>query len=332
MKQIPAFEAVLGQDRAIAQLRQLLESKSVPGAMLFIGPVSVGKFLSAISFAMTANCCEEDRDSIIGCRVCGSCSRIKSGNHPDILIIKPDGNYIKIGQIRELIEKISTRPKEAFTRFIIIDGASAMTVEASNALLKSLEEPPHNTVFILISSSMLSVLPTIRSRCCHIGFSPLRRKTLEMILTSSLGYPSEVSISASLMSEGSVRTAVDAIEKGWTEKRRWLYSEVAALRNRSLPVILALAEDLSQKSDDIKASLEIIKSLFRDLAVFRYRPDIFFNHDLKYVLESALPNYQEQELVSILEKVHESQRSLELNAVSRLILETLFLKIAGFHK
>ncbi|WP_084156149.1 DNA polymerase III subunit delta' [Desulforegula conservatrix] len=332
MKHIPAFDAVLGQDRAIAQLKQLLASKSVPGAMLFTGPASVGKFLTAISFAMAANCCEEGSDSIIGCRVCGSCSRIKSGNHPDVIIIKPDGNYIKIGQIRELIEKISTRPKEALTRFIIIDGASTMTVEASNALLKSLEEPPQNTVFILVSSSMMSVLPTIRSRCCHIGFSPLGRKALEMILISSVGYTSEISASASLMSDGSVRTAVDAIEKGWIEKRRWLYSEVAALRNRSLPVILALAEDLAQKSDDIKASLEIIKSFFRDLVVYRYRPEVFMGHDLKSVLETALPYYQDSELVRMLEKVHESQRSLELNAVSRLVLEMLFLKIAGFHK
>jgi len=162
--------------------------------------------------------------------------------------------------------------------------------------------------------------------------SPLGRKTLEMILISSVGYTSEISASASLMSDGSVRTAVDAIEKGWIEKRRWLYSEVAALRNRSLPVILALAEDLAQKSDDIKASLEIIKSFFRDLVVFRYRPEVFVGHDLKSVLETALPYYQESELVSMLEKVHESQRSLELNAVSRLVLEMLFLKIAGFHK
>lgn len=332
MKQSTAFDSILGQDAAVRRLRQIIERKSLPGAMLFTGPESVGKYLVAVSFAMAVNCDEREDSNIYGCGICGSCHRIEAGIHPDVLTVRPDGNHIKIGQIRDLIEKISTRPKEASTRFVMIDGVSLMTVEAANALLKSLEEPPLNTVFILISSSMLSVLPTIRSRCCNIGFMPLETESVEHILSGKLEYSHEVASSASLMSDGGVRSAVAAIEKGWSERLFWLCSETAALKTMSLPVILALAEEMTRKGDDIKTALEIIKGFFRDLAVFRYKPDSIRSRDSIAVLGRAARYYEDHELVSILEKVHEAQRSLELNAVSRLAVETLFLKIAGFIK
>lgn len=316
----------------MSQLRRLLSSGSMPGGLLFIGPESTGKLLTAQAVAMSANCQREADKPQEGCGVCSSCSRIRSGNHPDVFLIKPDGNFIKIGQIRELIDKISTRPKEAFVRFVVIDGAHTMNLEASNALLKSLEEPPRNTVFILISTSLMSVLPTIRSRCIQIGFSPLGADIIGKILTSVLGYPSKDSESAAMMSGGGVRMSVEAIEKGWLDKRRWLYSELATIRSRTIPAVLALAEDLSHKGEEIKSYLEIVKTFFRDLVVLKYRKDSFCGSELEVLLSSAMPQYQENEIVALLGKVHEAQRSLELNAVSRLVLEMLFLKIAGFHK
>lgn len=326
------FDSILGQDKAISRLRQIIDKNALPGAMLFTGPDGVGKCLASVSLAMTVNCKFFLENSGEGCGVCNSCSRIKSGNHPDVMMIRPDGNFVKIGQIRDLIEKISIRPKEASIRFVIIDGASNMTLEASNALLKSLEEPPQKTCFILISSSMLSVLPTIRSRCCNIGFSPLSRETVEKILSKLHGYGSEISTPAAAMSDGSVKAAISAIEKGWAERRRWLYQEIASLRNKSLQAVLALAEEISAKSDDVRTSLEITKICFRDLAVFRHSPDSVYGKDLIPLLERTSSFYEDRDLVAILERVHEAQRSIELNAVSRLVLETLFLKIAGFIK
>lgn len=332
MEDSGVFDLVLGQDEAIKRLRQIISKNALPGAMLFTGPEGVGKCLAAVSLAMSVNCCAMTGIKGEGCGVCGSCQRIKSGNHPDVLIIRPDGNYIKIGQIRELLEKISIRPKEASVRFIIIDGASSMNIEASNALLKSLEEPPQRTCFILIASSMVSLLPTIRSRCCNIGFSPLSRENLEMILSGVHGYGPEISSAAAAISGGSVKSAFFAIEKGWIERRKWLCSEISSLRSRPLGYVLALAEEISVKGDGVDTSLEIIKIFFRDLAIFRHRADAVYGNDFSALLEKASKYYDETELFSILEKIHEAQRSIGLNAVSRLVLETLFLKIAGFIK
>ena len=158
------FSAILGQEKPLTALRSALSSGHLHHAYLFCGPDGVGKELSAVTLAQAANCARGDGDA---CGVCTSCRKIASFNHPDILWVMPEAEMvarkragradfagtpskdIRISQIRGIQESLAFRPLEAKTRFIFICGAHAMNIQAQNALLKTLEEPPQSTVIIL---------------------------------------------------------------------------------------------------------------------------------------------------------------------------------------
>ena len=143
----------------------------IAGAYLFVGPTGVGKETVANHFAKSINCLELDEGA---CGTCISCRKTADGNHPDTQIVSPSGAWIRIDQIRELQKRIVYRPYEGIRKVAILREAERMNLEAANCLLKTLEEPPAESVLILLTSNLDALIPTIRSRCQIIKFNPLR--------------------------------------------------------------------------------------------------------------------------------------------------------------
>lgn len=170
---------VLGQPRAVRLLLNTLKTGRIPSAMLFAGEPGIGKKYTAINFAKAINCLSNGSDS---CDSCSSCKKIESGIHPDFLFLKPEKGEIRIDDIRSIEDALSFRPFEGKRKLVIIDEAERMNQSASNAFLKTLEEPPSGSVIILITSSPESLPSTIRSRCCRISFTPIPEKETEEIL------------------------------------------------------------------------------------------------------------------------------------------------------
>jgi len=139
-------------------------------AYLFLGPDGSGKFEAAKNFAKTLNCPAAKPEP---CGTCAHCKKIDSEAHPDVFFAEPKGASSSIGidEIRFVIAKANLRPYEAAKKVFIIKGAHSMNDEAQNAFLKTLEEPPKDTVFVLISRSKDLLLPTIVSRCYAVNFS-----------------------------------------------------------------------------------------------------------------------------------------------------------------
>ena len=157
------------QDEAVLFLRRVVEGR-FNDPLLLVGEDGVGRRFSALQ-AIKEIFCERDREP--GCQ-CGGCFKIDRGCHPDLTTIStPEDKWIKVETIRETNELAWKGPMLASRRFIVVDGADGMTNEASNALLKTLEEPPPATRFILITESYQRVIPTIRSRCGRISYRPL---------------------------------------------------------------------------------------------------------------------------------------------------------------
>ena len=168
--------------RDIAGHRHLLElvagaasRGSLPPSLIFAGPEGVGKRLAAVALAQFVNCASRGRTGIpTACGTCAACTRIARGVHADVLVVEPgDTGSIKIDQVREAIERTGYRPFEGRRRVVIVDDADAMQHVAQNALLKTLEEPPSASMFVLVTSRPDMLLPTVRSRCQRLRFGRL---------------------------------------------------------------------------------------------------------------------------------------------------------------
>ena len=172
---------ILGQRHACTQLWKSLAADRLHHCYLFEGPAGVGKATVALRLAMAANCLELPAAEA-PCGRCASCASIAAGRHPDVIELVPDEDQasgtISIDQVRDLLRKLALHRHSARRRFVIVDPADLVRVEATNALLKTLEEPPSATGFVLISARVASLLPTVLSRALRVRFGAVPEAAL----------------------------------------------------------------------------------------------------------------------------------------------------------
>jgi len=167
---VSIWDGISGQDRVISLLRRAIERSRVPHAYLFSGPVGAPLMETSIALAAALNC-QNARGE--GCGQCDACSKIIGGIHPDVVTLVREGaaNIVPIESVRnQVIARIGLPPHEADTRVFIVEEATALAPPAANSLLKTLEEPPGRTVFVLCTTAPEQLLPTIRSRCQRVRF------------------------------------------------------------------------------------------------------------------------------------------------------------------
>ncbi len=221
-----ALRDVIGQDKAANILLRTIQRGRIPSSYLFAGESGIGKKFTAINLAKALNCLgldtplakEEDVRGIDACDKCSSCRKIDSGVHPDFLLISPEGGQIRIEEIRAIDEVLSLKAFEGRYKVVIVDDADTMNPFAANAFLKTLEEPPENSLIILVSSNPDRLPDTIRSRCSKINFTPLSQDACEEVIKKALNQKSEESIQQIMKKE---------VKKKRSEKE----SETSALPN-----------------------------------------------------------------------------------------------------
>src|SRR5438876_275216 len=180
------FRAITGHRPLLELLARAIARGTLPPSLIFAGPEGVGKRLTATALAQALNC--EQGPGIDGCGDCPACKRIARGVHADVLVIEPgESGSIKLDQVREAIERSAYRPFEGRRRLVAIDQADALVDVAQEALLKTLEEPPPASVFVLITSRPDVLLPTLRSRCQRLRFGPLSAADVADVLIRDHG-------------------------------------------------------------------------------------------------------------------------------------------------
>ena len=162
-----SFEGLIGNEDVKKTLIKAINSNEIVNSYMFVGQAGIGKKEFARDFSKMILCLSEDKKN---CSNCNSCIKFESDNHPDFFQIEPDGNSIKIAQMRQMQDNIYQRPIVSEKKVFIINDADKMTEEAQNSLLKTLEEPPKYITIILIVSNENMMLNTIKSRCLKIYF------------------------------------------------------------------------------------------------------------------------------------------------------------------
>lgn len=249
-----SFSTIRDQMVAVRLVRNMLLRERIPNALLFWGPSGVGKGLCAIEMVKAIYCHQADGDA---CDSCLACRKVIHGNHPDLLEVVPvkKARIIDVEAIDTIVEMASLRPYEAQWRVFIIHDADRMRAPAQNHLLKTLEEPPGRSVFILLSEHSRALLPTIRSRCQQVRFGSLRADTVAELLISERQLAPEVAQSIAAISQGQMTRALDLID---SEKRAIVIDIVTRLGQGEDPLAVAdeFTKYLSAQRRQIEASVK----------------------------------------------------------------------------
>jgi len=276
---------------------------SLPPSLIFAGPDGVGKRLAALSLAQLFNC-----PSVAGgadgelapdaCGNCSACRRIARGVHADVLVIEPgDTGSIKVDQVRAAIERTAYRPFEGRRRVVIVDDADAMEAPPQNALLKTLEEPPAASTFVLVTSRPDLLLPTVRSRCQRIRFGPISPGEMASVLMRDHGFEEREAHAAATAAEGSIGRALEGDSEAYVGARDAAEAMLkmaaqAATPGQRLAAARALGGDKVDR-DELGRRLRLVASMLRDIGVLLSGADerALANGDLKPALARLLPAF-----------------------------------------
>lgn len=306
----------------------------VSHSYLFAGPDGVGKKLVALEFAKILNCRGDAKSDTVNCG-CSSCKKIEKRIHPDVVLVEFTGvKNIKVDQVREEVEdKLFLKPFEARFKVVIVDESDRMNNSAQNAFLKTLEEPPKDSIIILVTSSPTSLLPTIRSRCQMLWFNPLGESVIAEMLESRGDYSSEEAVLAARLSGGSPGKALK-LDNELIEWRKDLLSSLSGSSRFSASDITGLADSVSQgsSSDDserLELAFRFIYLWLRDLILIKIGSEEIINTDLREEIRRTADFWETGELLEKQKYVEKTWYDIfRTNANTRLAIENLFINLA----
>ena len=336
------FSQIFGQERAIGFLKKVMDRDKIPHAYLFVGISGIGKTTTALAFTQAVNCIEPVKGE--GCGRCRSCRQIIGGNFPDLLFLEPDGQNLKIGQIRDLNHALAFKPLSGRYRVSIIKKAEMMTAEAANAFLKTLEEPPLGNILLLNVTEPLDLLPTIVSRCQKVSFKPLSVNIIEQALTKGTEVEGDKASVLAKISEGSLGRALRMFDSGFLEKRDEYLSRLMALHGCSPQEVLTMAVDYARRAKKKNLDpaekgegglfdlLNVWKTWYRDLLLMKIEgpEDLIINIDFSHKLQNLCKNFKVDHLINSIAILDEAQRDLLRMRNIDLMMENMLLTLRRF--
>jgi DNA polymerase-3 subunit delta' len=353
------FRDVIGHRPLVRLLARSVRDGTLPPSLLFAGPRGVGKRLTAVATAQALNCpraaAPEHPDASAprlapgsqpplesalpfdGCGVCPTCSRIARGVYPDVLIVEPgDTGSIKIEQVRDVVDRAAYRPFEGRMRAVIMDEADALVAAAQHALLKTLEEPPPSSVFMLVSSRPDALLATVRSRCPRLRFRPLSPIELADVLMKQGSSEADARAIAAT-ADGSVERALDARGTDLVDARSAALRVLAQSAATDDPRRrLESTRDILPKTsgggasdrEHVSVHLRAMASLLRDVALLSTRADSrgLANRDVRPALE-RLGAYHGDRGVRAFTAVDQALVALQRNAGVKIVADWVVLQL-----
>ncbi len=348
-REIYMFDKLTGNNQIKEVLRRLLAFKRVPSSLLFAGAGGVGKKQFALELAKSFVC--QNPKNSEACGVCSACRRAERftfpksddrdafkrvifSEHADIGLVIPYNKTILVDAIRELETEANFRPYEAAARFFIIDDADKMNDSASNALLKTLEEPPATSHIFLISSRPDALLPTIRSRCQTLRFAPIDANEIENYLLKDKKFsPGDAALLAKL-SSGKLGHALETdLEKFRAQRAAMLKVLESILIQENRAELLRVAEEMNEakNKDDFEARLDILQTLIHDIWAMKNKADekILINVDLARDLQKLTERADSRRLSAWLSEIETLREQLAVNLNRKIAIDALFMQMAS---
>lgn len=318
------FEDILGHSHVKKFLQNSIANNRVAHAYLFSGPSGIGKTLMAEAFAAGLLCKTKPG---IACGQCSVCKRILDKNYPDLITVNPLGEAIKIDQVRELQKKVQYRPYEAHKKICIINNAETMTRDAANCLLKVLEEPPEDTIFVLTAVNQYNLLPTIVSRCQLVQMGKVPTDEIEQMLVRQGNDIEKAKVIAAL-SDGIPEKALEMAGSGSAEEtRKLVFDLIDLIEKGNTNELLKFAEELEKRSD-LQSVIEQLLLWYRDSLIWveTKKEEFIVNQDKLFLLEG---NKSREYYLDSIKEIMDANNKLKHNVNARLTLEVLLLKLAS---
>lgn len=342
------FDSLTGNRRVKEVLSRMIASGRLPGAMLFAGEEGVGKKRFALELARNLNC----RSLIDGqaCGRCGPCIRISKINypppveaehwieiiwtdHPDVGLVVAPKRVLRVEQMRSIEREANYRPFEGKARVFLIDEADKLNDASANALLKILEEPPPTSKLILITARPAMLLPTIRSRCQMISFSPLKPVEIEEhFLRNNLSERSVAYLRAR-SSGGSLGRALSGDVESFSAQRESMLTVLNAIVVTNDKVrLLRSAEELNeaQLKEEFEQRLDVLEALIRDawMLALGVEPDQLVNEDLINQLQPIAKRLDPGKASDWILQIEEMREQLVVNINRKVATDSLFMTMA----
>jgi DNA polymerase-3 subunit delta' len=341
------FSKLIGNENAKASLRQLISTGRVPNSLLFTGPEGVGKKQFAFELARSFVC--QNPDNNLVCGKCPACTRITAFNtptsekgedydrvffseHPDVGLVIPYKRNLRVGAIRALELQANFRPYEARARAFIVDDADKMNDAASNALLKTLEEPPSTTYIILVTSRPNMLLPTIRSRCQTIRFAPVSPMAVETFVRTERALSSEDAGLIARVTNGSVARALEFdVTRFRSQRETQLVNLEKALVKMDRSALVRASEQMNDaKNKEVyEENVDILESLIRDIWLLKSSDTLIVNLDLSDQLKNLANSVSAEKLSSLLSEIELLRQSFFVNINRKVATDALFMKMSG---
>jgi DNA polymerase III subunit delta' len=322
---------IVGHAPILARLRTAVDRGSLHHALLFEGPAGVGKRRVAEWLAQLANCTSDGERP---CGKCPTCRQIASGAHPDVIRLEPDPEkataIIAVDRVREVIRASGYHRYNSRMRFVLIDPAEALQPSAANALLKTLEEPPAGTGFVLVATSTSGLLPTIRSRCQRVRFGAVPDAELVAFLVArGVEAPEEIA----RLSQGCPGRALAIAEEGLDGRVSLREGMLGAIAG-DLGGLLGFSEKLvggSGRSDwrpRVDLLIEIVEDLVRDASIVGSGADVaLIDPSTRELAERWAPVLWPGGVAAMQRAVGEARAQLLANAQGRTVTDALLARL-----
>ena len=326
-EKIMGFEEILGNEMVKDHFKKAIQNHKISHAYILTGEAGMGRKSIANAFAMTLLC---EKGGSEPCMSCHSCKQVMSGNHPDLIYVtheKPGS--IGVDDVREQInDTIMIRPYSSYYKIYIVDEAEKMTVQAQNALLKTIEEPPSYAVIILITTNQEAFLPTILSRCVQMKLKPLKDFTIKSYLTQNLHIAEKDADICAAFARGNLGKAIHLVS---SDEFKELFQKVMVLVKNvgtmDISMLLDCIREMKEQNFDIGEVLDLMQLWYRDVLMFKVTKDmnlLIFKDEYKMINETG-EKVDYAGLEAILAAIDTARTRLNANVNMELAMELLLL-------
>lgn len=323
------FEQIYGHEKIKEHLQNGIELGKVSHAYIFNGSLGSGKKTVATLFAKTLQC---EKEQSVPCNECKSCKQTDSLNQPDIIWVKHEkAGSIGVDDIREqVIGDIQIKPYSSKYKIYIIDEAEKLTVQAQNALLKTIEEPPAYGIIILLTTNADIFLQTILSRCVKLEFKPVQDELVKKYIKEKYDVTDYEARFAVAFAQGNIGRAITIItSKEFAQLKQDVMYLVKYAKEMSVSEVIAQVKNVNNYKLTIDDYLDLLAMWFRDVLIFKSTNDtnpLIFKDDILLIKEQAVASSYEG-LENILTAIDKVKIRLKANVNFDLVIELLIMTI-----